>query len=137
MGSPNDAKQGTIRKSDTSALFLLPPWELQPHPIKDNLFDYVGSDTSNLCIVGTDEIFTRPWWSKSHHKVPLAPKPSQCGIDFGLKLILLTEIYPVQNWSLAMLQEPSSRPQPQYWIKLLYPWVRDFYPVLGCSSPPS
>ena len=30
-----------------------------------------------------------------------------------------------------MPQEPSCRPQPQYWIKFLDPWVHDFYPVLG------
>ena len=47
-----------------------------------------------------------------------------------------TEIYPVQSWSLAMLLELSSRQQPQHWIKYLDPWVQDFYPVLGCSSPP-
>ena len=41
------------------------------------------------------------------------------------------EIYPVQNWSLEMPEEPFSRPQPQYWIKFLDPWVHDLYPVLG------
>ena len=30
-----------------------------------------------------------------------------------------------------MPQEPFSRPQPQYWIKFLDPWMQDFYPVLG------
>ena len=30
-----------------------------------------------------------------------------------------------------MPEEPSSRPEPQYWIKFLDPWVHDFYPVLG------
>ena len=44
-----------------------------------------------------------------------------------------TEIYPVQNWSLETPQEPSSRPQPQYWIKFLEPWAQAFYPVLGGS----
>ena len=38
---------------------------------------------------------------------------------------------------LAMLQEPSSRTQPQYWMKFLDPCVQDFYPVLGCSLAPS
>ena len=42
-----------------------------------------------------------------------------------------TKIYPVQNWSLEMPQEPFSRPQPQYWITFLDPWVHNFYPVLG------
>ena len=42
-----------------------------------------------------------------------------------------TEIYPVQNWSLAMQQELSSRLQPQCWIEFLDPWVHYFYPVLG------
>jgi len=27
----------------------------------DNLFDYVGNDTNTLTIIGTSEIFTRPW----------------------------------------------------------------------------
>ena len=49
------------------------------------------------------------------------------------KMFLETEVYPVHNWSLARLQGPSSRPQPQYWINFLYPWEQDFYPVLGCS----
>ena len=30
-----------------------------------------------------------------------------------------------------MPQEPSSRPQPPYWIKFQDPWMQDFYPVLG------
>ena len=30
-----------------------------------------------------------------------------------------------------MPQEPFSRPQPQYWIKILDPWMQYFYPVLG------
>ena len=34
-------------------------------------------------------------------------------------------------WSLEMPQEPFSRPQPQYWIKILDPWMQYFYPVLG------
>ena len=32
-----------------------------------------------------------------------------------------------------MLQEPSSRPQPQYWIQFLDPWVQDVEPILGCN----
>ena len=35
-----------------------------------------------------------------------------------------------------MSQEPSSRPQPQYWIKFLDPWRQDFYPVLGWGLAP-
>ena len=35
-----------------------------------------------------------------------------------------------------MPQEPSSRPQPQYWIKFLDPWMQDFYPVLGWGLAP-
>ena len=30
-----------------------------------------------------------------------------------------------------MPQEPFSRPQPQYWIEFLDPWVHDFYPAPG------
>ena len=30
-----------------------------------------------------------------------------------------------------MPQEPSSRPQLQFWIKFLDPWMQDFYPVLA------
>ena len=42
-----------------------------------------------------------------------------------------TETYLVQCWSLEVPQDPSSTPQPQYWITLLDPWMQDFYPVLG------
>ena len=44
------------------------------------------------------------------------------------------EIYPVQNWSLEMPQEPSSRSEPQCWIKFLDPWVQDFC-KLGFRGP--
>ena len=47
------------------------------------------------------------------------------------RLLSQTQIYPVQNWSLEMPQQPSFRPEPQYWIKFPDPWVQDFYPVLG------
>ena len=45
-----------------------------------------------------------------------------------------TEIYPVQNWSLEMPQEPFSRPQPQYWIKLLDPMGAWFLSCTGLGS---
>ena len=41
-------------------------------------------------------------------------------------LLTQTETYPVQNWSLAMLQQLFSRTQPQHWIKSLDPWVQNF-----------
>ena len=42
------------------------------------------------------------------------------------------KIYAVQNWILEMpYKEPFSRPQPQYRIKFLDPWLHDFYPALG------
>ena len=60
---------------------------------------------------------------------------------FALWVILVrnfsqTEFYPVQSWSLAMLQEPSTRPQPKHWITFLDPgpWVQDFYPVSDLFS---
>ena len=39
------------------------------------------------------------------------------------------EIDPWQIWSLKMLQNDSSRPQPQHRIEYLDLWVHDFYPV--------
>ena len=44
---------------------------------------------------------------------------------------LQIEIYTLQNWSLEVPQEPSSRPQLQFSMKFLDLWVRDFCPVLG------
>ena len=41
---------------------------------------------------------------------------------FGIALLILWCVM-VQNWSLEIHQEPSSRPQPQCWTKLLDPWV--------------
>ena len=32
---------------------------------------------------------------------------------------------------MQLLQEPSSRPQAQYWIKFLDPWAQDLYPILS------
>ena len=37
-----------------------------------------------------------------------------------------TYIYPVLIWSLEVPWESCCRPQPQYWIKCLDPWVKDF-----------
>ena len=58
---------------------------------------------------------------------------SECKNDcmYATYIFSQTEMYPAWNWSLEMPQEPSSRPEPYYWIKFLDPWVQDCYPVLG------
>ena len=39
--------------------------------------------------------------------------------------------------NLRQTSRPSSRPQPQHWIKFLDPWMQDFYPVLGWGLAPA
>ena len=67
-------------------------------------------------------------------KLSKPPKPSNATRPLDhTPLFGHLEICPVQNWSRANIQEPSSRPQAQCCTKFADPWVQDPYPLLGCS----
>ena len=48
-----------------------------------------------------------------------------------------TDIYPVQALGRAAFSLCGCQTPAQHWIKILHPWVQEFYPVLGLGSEKS